>query len=96
MRILMRFDPTLTQNKTFYYQQDHEGSVTHLLSTSGDVIEKYKYDAFGVPFIYDANDTLLSSSAKSNRFMFTGREYANLFSFYEYRARAYIRSWAGS
>ncbi len=87
--ILMRFDPTLTQNKTFYYQQDHEGSVTHLLSTSGDVIEKYKYDAFGLPFIYDANDTLLSSSAKSNRFMFTGREYANLFNFYEYRARAY-------
>ncbi len=87
--ILMRFDPTLTQNKTFYYQQDHEGSVTQLLSTSGDVIEKYKYDAFGVPFIYDANDTLLSSSAKSNRFLFTGREYANLFNFYEYRARAY-------
>jgi len=88
-QILMRYDPTLTQNKTFYYQQDHEGSVTHLLSTSGDVIEKYKYDAFGLPFIYDANDTLLSSSAKSNRFMFTGREYANLFNFYEYRARAY-------
>ena len=53
------------------------------------MIESYKYDAFGAPFIYDANGTQLSSSANSNRFLFTGREYTNLFGFYEYRARAY-------
>jgi RHS repeat-associated protein len=87
--ILMRYDPTLTQNQTFYYQQDHEGSVTHLVSSSGNVIESYKYDAFGAPAIYDADGNQLSSSAKSNRFLFTGREYANAFGFYEYRARAY-------
>jgi len=87
--ILMRYDPTLTQNQTFYYQQDHEGSVTHLLNTSGNVIETYNYDAFGAPTIYAANGTQRSSSAYSNRFLFTGREYANLFGFYEYRARAY-------
>gem|GEM_PF-3126379 len=88
-QILMRYNPTLTQNKTFYYQQDHEGSVTHLLNTSGNVLESYKYDAFGAPVIYDANGSQLSSSAYSNRFLFTGREYANLFGFYEYRSRAY-------
>ena len=49
--ILMRYDPSFTQNQTFYYQQDHEGSVTHLLNTSGNVIETYKYDAFGAPAI---------------------------------------------
>jgi RHS repeat-associated protein len=87
--ILMRYDPSFTPALTCYYQQNHEGSVTHLLSTGGNVIESYKYDAFGAPAIYDANGTLLSSSAKSNRFLFTGREYANLFGFYEYRARAY-------
>jgi RHS repeat-associated protein len=63
--------------------------VTHLLNTSGNVIESYKYDAFGAPAIYDANGTELSSSAYSNRFLFAGREYANAFGFYEYRARAY-------
>jgi RHS repeat-associated protein len=87
--ILMRYDPSFNPDVTYYYQQDHEGSVTHLLNTSGNVIESYKYDAFGVPAIYDANGTQLSSSAYSNRFLFTGREYANLFGFYEYRARAY-------
>lgn len=87
--IVMRYDPSFNPAVTYYYQQDHEGSVTHLLNASGNVIESYKYDAFGAPVIYDANDTQRSSSAYSNRFQFTGREYANLFGFYEYRARAY-------
>lgn len=87
--ILMRFDPSFNPDVTYYYQQDHEGSVTQLLNTSGDVIESYKYDAFGAPAIYDADGNQLSSSAYSNRFLFTGREYANVFRFYEYRARAY-------
>jgi RHS repeat-associated protein len=87
--ILMRYDPSFTPALTCYYQQDHEGSVTHLLNTSGNVTESYTYDAFGLPTIYDGDGNLLSSSAKSNRFLFTGREYANLFGFYEYRARAY-------
>ncbi len=85
----MRYDPSFNPALTCYYQQDHEGSVTHLLNTSGNVIESYKYDAFGLPTIYDGDGTQLSSSAYSNRFLFTGREYANLFGFYEYRARAY-------
>lgn len=87
----MRYDPSFNPDVTYYYQQDHEGSVTHLLNTSGNVIESYKYDAFGAPAIYDGANppNQLSSSAYSNRFLFTGREYANLFGFYEYRARAY-------
>jgi RHS repeat-associated protein len=85
----MRYDPTFNPARTYYYAQDHEGSVTHLLNTSGNVVESYKYDAFGLPTIYDGNGTQISSSAFSNRFLFTGREYANLFGFYEYRSRAY-------
>jgi RHS repeat-associated protein len=90
--ILMRYDPTLTQEpRTFYYQQDHEGSVTHLTDGSGTVIEKYRYDAFGTPTIYDAANPphVRTASIVSNRFLFTGREYAANFGFYEYRARAY-------
>jgi RHS repeat-associated protein len=88
--ILMRYDPTLTQEpRTFYYQQDHEGSVTRLVNGNGDIIEKYRYDVFGNPLILAPNNTGRSVSIVSNRFMFTGREFSNLFGFYEYRARAY-------
>ena len=76
--------------RTFYYQQDHQGSVTHLTDGDGNVFEKYRYDVFGTPTIRDGNNQLLTEgSAVSNRFMFTGREYAAAFKFYEYRARAY-------
>ena len=53
-------------------------------------LERYRYDVFGTPTIRDGDGNLLpSGSAVSNRFMFTGREYAAAFGFYEYRARAY-------
>jgi RHS repeat-associated protein len=81
----------------YFFQQDHEGSVTHLTDPSGNVIEKYRYDAFGAPTFYNGSGTQISSTAYNNRFLFTGREYAATyystyvptFKFYEYRARAY-------
>jgi RHS repeat-associated protein len=104
--ILMRTDPGVNSGYTFYYAQDHEGSVTHLLdgrstpsSQTGNVIEKYAYDAFGAPTFLDGNGNLLNPNCTgyNNRFLFTGREYGatyrkiyvSTFSFYEYRARAY-------
>jgi RHS repeat-associated protein len=72
-----------------FAQQDHEGSVTHLTDSTGAILESYRYDAFGAPTIRDGSGTVISASACKNRFMFTGREYAATFSFYEYRARAY-------
>ena len=89
--ILMRWDPTVRapNPQTFYYQQDHEGSVTHLTDGSGNVIEKYRYDVFGNPLILSPTNQGRTASIVSNRFMFTGREFSNLFGFYEYRARAY-------
>jgi RHS repeat-associated protein len=89
--ILMRTDYTFSPALTFYYQQDHEGSVTHLTSTIGNILEKYRYDVYGAPTIYPPapGATPIPVSSYSNRFMFTGREYSNMFGFYEYRARAY-------
>jgi RHS repeat-associated protein len=89
--ILMRTDYTFSPALTFYYQQDHEGSVTHLTSTNGNILEKYRYDVYGAPTIYPPapGATPIPVSSYSNRFMFTGREYSNMFGFYEYRARAY-------
>ena len=74
----------------YWYYQDHEGSVTHVTSGSS-IIESYRYDVFGAPSIADGNgnDITQSGSAINNRFMFTGREYAQTFGIYEYRNRAY-------
>jgi RHS repeat-associated protein len=63
--------------------------VTHLTSAAGAIVEKYKYDAFGAVKILAPNNAERSASAYGNRFLFTGREYAATFEFYEYRARAY-------
>jgi RHS repeat-associated protein len=93
--ILLRNDPTLQAPQTFYYQQDHEGSITFLtyLPPTGvsPILEYYRYDVFGKPAIYGPppNWSLRSASLFSNRFLFTGREYNAMFGFYEYRARAY-------
>jgi RHS repeat-associated protein len=67
----------------YFYQQDHEGSVTHLTGWGGEVIESYRYDAFGAP------TTTYSAGNFNNRFKFTGREYLPQFGIYEYRNRAY-------
>ena len=86
------------QSYAYYPQQNHEGSVTLLSDSSGNVLERYRYDAFGAPTIYDGSWNGQSNTMYDNRFLFTGREYAATyrsiyntpaFNFYEYRARAY-------
>jgi RHS repeat-associated protein len=89
--ILMRTDPALNGGQSFYYQQDHEGSVTHLTNLnngSGQIIERYRYDAFGLPTIYAPDWSVRTGSSYGNRFLFTGREYDGAW-VYEYRARLY-------
>jgi RHS repeat-associated protein len=74
-----------------YFYQDQLGSVTHVANfQSGQMVETYRYDAFGAPTIRDGAGNPRSASAINNRFMFTGREWApGSLGFYEYRARAY-------
>jgi RHS repeat-associated protein len=85
--ILMRTD--YPSGQTYYYQGDHEGSVTHLTNSAGGVIESYRYDAFGAPTIKNGSGTVIPATAFNNRFLFTGREYVSQFGIYEYRARTY-------
>lgn len=87
--VLVRGGGTVLTSTTFYYQDDHEGSVTHLTNSTGAILEKYRYDVFGAPSFFDATGNPLSASGYSNRFLFTGREYTSTFGVYEYRARAY-------
>jgi RHS repeat-associated protein len=94
--ILVRFDPTGPDPQPFYFQQDHEGSVTHLTydppAGQTPILEYYRYDVFGKAAIFGPPPNWTQrpeGSHYSNRFLFTGREWSANFGFYEYRARAY-------
>jgi RHS repeat-associated protein len=80
----------VSNSQTYYYQADALGSIVALTNSSGAVVERYKYDVYGKPTIYNAAMTqTYSSSQYGNRFMFTGREYDAETGLYYYRARHY-------
>lgn len=83
-----------------YYHQDRLGNVSAVTNGNGEVIEQYRYDAFGQPEIRsgpvngnpngELNGTAQNNvTLVNNRFLFTGREWAAAYGFYEYRNRAY-------
>ena len=84
-----------------YLNQDRLGNVSAVTDLNGVVIEQYRYDAFGTPFIRSGPDaesgvppqnpqgTARLATQINNRFLFTGRQWVAKQGFYEYRARAY-------
>jgi RHS repeat-associated protein len=75
---------------TYYYIKDHLGSVHAVADSSGNVVESYRYDAWGrVLGVYDGNGTPLTQSAIGNRFLWQGREYSWNTGLYYFRARWY-------
>jgi RHS repeat-associated protein len=76
-----------------YMIPDRLGNIVAVAGATGAPLEWYRYDAFGTPTIFYPADAAFgrthTTSNISNRFLFTGREYAEKFGFYEYRARAY-------
>ena len=79
----------------FYYHFNQLGSVVSVTDYESDVVERYEYDVYGYPTIYDKNGDQVGYPSKSplkNRFMFTGREWDGnevACGLYHYRARAY-------
>jgi len=64
----------------YYYAHDHLYSVVVLLDDSGNVVERYEYDAYGTATVFtdmtdwqDESPTTASKSAFGNPYMFTGR-----------------------
>lgn len=74
---------------TVYYHADALGSVVMLTDHTGDVVERYTYDVFGTPTVFDSSLTILTSSLQNNRFLFTGREWFDYLGLYDYRNRIY-------
>ena len=85
-------DEPLTMERggnVYYYHRDGLGSVTELSDQSGTLVERYEYDVYGAPTIFDSTDTELTASGIGNPYMFTGRRYDPESGNYYYRARIY-------
>jgi len=72
-----------------YYEGDALNSVQRLTDSGGNIVEQYRYDAFGLPSVYDASLNPLVVSAVGNRFMFQGREYFAEINLTDHRNRYY-------
>ncbi len=82
----------VTETNTVYYHHDGLGSTVALTDSTGNVVESYTYDVYGQPSILSATYHLLPTSAITNRFLFTGREYLTDLALYDYRHRFYSPS----
>lgn len=87
-----KLDETLSMRRlgvNFFYHQNSLGSVVAITNSTGQVAERYEYDALGSVTFYNPTYVLLTSSAIGNRILFTGREYDSETRTYYYRARNY-------
>ena len=74
----------------YYYSRNQQYSITGLTDSSGNVVERYVYDAYGNTIIYDAvGTTTRSYSNYGNPFAYTGRFYHSSLDLYYFRARIY-------
>ncbi len=70
---------------TYYTIKDHLGTVHALIDASGQLAAQFTYDAWG-----NVQSTVGSGQlARSNRFLFQGREYSWATGLYNFRARWY-------
>ena len=71
----------------YFFHTDRMESVMAVTDAAGDVVERYSYDPFGRPTIYNAQGSILDQSAIGNSRLFTGREYDSETGLYHYRMR---------
>lgn len=76
-----------SNNQNYFYHKNHLGSVVAITNNIGTPVEKYDYDPYGAPTIYDSINEEISESAIGNTIMFAGREYDNKTYLYNNRAR---------
>ena len=83
-------DYTGTETNSYFAITDHLGTVHALADENGDIVESYRYDAWGnVLEVLDSNGNPITESALGNRYLFQGREYSWATGLYYFRARWY-------
>ena len=85
------YSPVLNEknNSSYYYHQNELNSVEAITNSNGNLTERYQYDAYGKPAIFDSANNAISSSIAGNRFAFTGQEYDSASSSYRFQFRNY-------
>ena len=80
----------MTRNGTdYYYHADALGTVTEITLTDQTVTERYTYDVYGEPKMWDGSGNPISSSGIGNRLMFQGRDRDPDTGLYNFRNRYY-------
>jgi RHS repeat-associated protein len=87
-------EPILKQSSglggsTLYYHHNQQYSTVALTNTSGEVVERYAYTAYGELLVTDHAGTPRASTAHANRYTYTGREWDDATKLYHFRARWY-------
>ena len=72
----------ISDGQTYFYHRDGLGSVIAITDSTGQVVRRYGYDAWG-------NIIYADGSGPVNSLTFTGREYDEESGLYHFRARAY-------
>jgi RHS repeat-associated protein len=70
-----------------YYYQDELGSTSHIASSTGSLLEYYKYDLYGKPKIYNTSNAQLTTSAYGVKDLFTGQRWVSEIGLYDDRNR---------
>jgi RHS repeat-associated protein len=78
-----------TETNTCYALKDNLNTVHALINASGEIVERYEYDAWGRTTVYDAAGDELTESAIGNRYTFQGREIDWATGLIYFRARWY-------
>jgi RHS repeat-associated protein len=78
---------TTSVSSVYYAIKDHLNSVLALTDSSGQIVEQYRYDAWGRTTVFDGNGNPLALSAVGNRYLWQGREYSWKTGLYNFRAR---------
>ena len=73
--------------KPYYVHTDSIGSTTTVTDENGNLVERVRYDAYGIPTFTDALGQSLKKSSIGNTTLFQGREYDYDLALYNYRAR---------
>jgi RHS repeat-associated protein len=70
-----------------YYHRNQQYSVTAITNAAAALAERYAYTAYGLPTILNASATIIATSAISNRYTYTGREWDATLALHHFRAR---------
>ncbi len=78
---------TGTSGTILYFHRNQQYSIYAMTNSSGSVVERYAYTAYGQPTFLDVSGSQISNSTISNRYTYTAREWEHTVGLHYFRAR---------